>query len=335
MRKLMVVCAVLASGAAAQSSAAISGRVTDPDGGVLAGAFVQLKDAAQAATVFNTVSGDDGRYGFGDLAAGTYELSVNVPGMKGYKQAGIVLQAGQALRIDVGVEDGPTLRTLGEDPATLIAIFINRPDPPEGPAPRTADGKPDLSGMWLGGPAQLPELDLLPWAADLARQRTESNSKDYPPTYCLPAGPVPLLAPGFFKLVHAPNLLLMLFEGDTPGYRQVFLDGRGHPQDLDPTWTGHSTGRWEGDTLVIDSRGFNDKGWMDFEGRPYTEMLHVVQRIRRPDLGRLEIQVEVEDPGAYGKPWAVSKDASLAPDEEIREYICTENNRDIGHMVGK
>jgi len=181
----------------------------------------------------------------------------------------------------------------------------------------------------------MPEPDMLPWAEALAKERAENNSKDYPPTHCLPAGPVPLLSPGFFKLVQTPALLLMVSEGDTPGYRQVFLDGRVHPQDFGPTWLGHSTGKWDGDSLVIDSIGFRDKGWMDFEGHPHTEALHVIQRISRPDLGSLEIQITVDDPGAYRKPWIVNKTASLAPQDEILEYICNENNRDVAHMVGK
>jgi hypothetical protein len=129
--------------------------------------------------------------------------------------------------------------------------------------------------------------------------------------------------------------VILLFEGETPGYRQVFLDGRSHPAAFGPTWMGHSVGRWEGDTLVIDTVGFNDRGWIDFQGHPHTEMLHVVQRIRRPDLGHLEIAITVEDPGAYRKPWTTNKTATLAPDEEILEYICNENNRDVAHMVGK
>jgi len=311
----------------------IRGLIKDTDGGVPAIAFAQLKNT-QTSGVSNAVGSASGEYSFTPVAAGTYELSVIVPGMKTYQRKGIVVRPGQTLEIDVRMEDGPSLRTLGEDPAAIAAVFINRPPPPDGPTPRTADGKPDFSGVWVGGPAG-PEIEMLPWAETLTKERTASNSKDYPPSRCLPAGPVPLLGPGFFKLVQTPALLMMVFEEDTPGYRQVFLDGRVHPKDFGPTWLGHSTGKWDGETLVIDSVGYGDKGWLDFQGRPYTEALHVVQRIRRSDLGHLAIQITGDDPGAYRKPWTVNKDATLAPNDEIEEYICTENNKDVGHMVGK
>jgi hypothetical protein len=176
---------------------------------------------------------------------------------------------------------------------------------------------------------------MLPWAQALTKARAENNSADFPPSRCLPTGPVPLLGAGFFKLVQSSKLLMMVFEFETPGFRQVFLDERPHPQDFGPTWLGHSTGKWEGDSLVIDSVGFRDKGWLDFEGHPHSEALHVIQRIRRPDLGHLEIQITADDSGAYRKPWTTNKTATLAPLDEIEEYICNENNRDVAHLVGK
>ena len=318
----------------ALSQTAVTGAITDPEGGAFPGAFVTLKNT-QTAAVSNVVSAAGGKYSIDPVAPGVYELSVNMPGMKSYKRDGISVQQGQTLRIDVRLEDGPSLRTLGEDPAAIAAVFINRPPPPTGPAPRTLDGKPDLSGVWLGGPVQLPELDMLPWAEALTKERAANHSKDYPPSHCLPAGPAPVLAPGWFKIVQSPTALVILFEGDTPGYRQVFLDGRDHPKDFGPSWLGHSVGSWDGDTLVIDSVGFNDKGWVDFENHPHSDKLHVVQRMRRTGLGSLEIQITADDPGAYRKPWTVKKDASLAPDQEILEYICNENNRDAAHLVGR
>ncbi len=334
--KLLPMCLCLfATEALAQDRpGTITGAITDPEGGAFAGAFVQLKNTQTAATS-NAVSAAGGKYTFAEVATGAYDLSVNVPGMKGFKRSGIVIQPGQTLQIDARLEDSLSLRTLGEDPAAIAAVFINRPPPPSGPAPRTPDGKPDLSGMWLGGPAQVPELDMLPWAEALTKERAESHFKDHPLARCLPSGPVPLLGPDFFKFAQTNSLLILMLEGDTPGYRQVFLDGRPHPKNFGPTWNGHSVGKWDGDTLVIDSIGFGDQGWMDFEGHPYTEKLRVTQRVRRPDLGHLEIQITVDDPGAYSKLWTVNKIANLVPDEEIQEYICNENNRDTAHMVGK
>jgi hypothetical protein len=177
-------------------------------------------------------------------------------------------------------------------------------------------------------------VELLPWAEELADTRAASNSKEYPPSYCLPHGPVPLLEGGFFKLLHHPTSLVMLFETDTPGARQVFLDDRGHPDSFGPSWLGHSIGRWDRDTLVIDSIGFQDHGWLDFAGYPHSNRLHITQRLRRLDLGHLEITLTLDDPGAFRKPWTVTKTATLAPDEEIQEYICNENNKDVDHIVG-
>jgi hypothetical protein len=108
--------------------------------------------------------------------------------------------------------------------------------------------------------------------------------------------------------------------------RQVFLDGRRHPADPSPTWLGHSIGTWDHDTLVVDTIGFNDKGWLDNTGRPQTERLHVVERYRRPDLGHLEVEITIDDPGAYTRPWKIRRSLQLAPGEEIQEYICNENH---------
>jgi len=336
MRLSICVCiwACICAAAFSQStSGTIRGVITDTDGGVPAIAFAQLKNT-QTSGSSNAVGSASGMYSFTPVAAGTYELSVVVPGMKTFQRKGIVIRQGQTLEINVRMEDGPSLRTLGEDPAAIAAVFINRPPPPDGPTPRTTDGKPDFSGVWVGGPAA-PDLDVLPWAEALAKERTASNSADFPPSRCLPAGPVPLFGPGFFELVQSSKVLMMVFEEDTPGYRQAFLDGRVHPKDFGPTWLGHSTGTWDGDALVIDSVGFNDKGWLDFEGHPHTEALHVIQRIRRPNLGNLEIQITVDDPGTLRKPSTVIKTAALAPNDEIQEYICNENNKDVAHIVGK
>jgi hypothetical protein len=127
----------------------------------------------------------------------------------------------------------------------------------------------------------------------------------------------------------------MIFEGNIHSYRQIFMDGRKHPPDLDPTWYGHSIGRWEGDTLVIDTVGFNDKFWFDFRGFPHTEQLHTIERWTRKDLGTLINEVTIEDPGAYARPFKATFTAILQPPgEELLEYICQENNQDPPHLQG-
>jgi hypothetical protein len=209
------------------------------------------------------------------------------------------------------------------------------------PTPRTSDGKPDFNGLW--GPdhnfiyditSALKKGDVLPlqpWAEKVTRERM-SNAD--PEARCLPAG-VPRMAPYPWKIVQQPKLMVFLFEGNIHTYRQIFMDGRGHPDDPDPTWYGHSIARWEGDTLVVDSIGFNDKFWFDFAAHPHTEKLHITERYRRPDYSHLDFEVVIDDPGAYTRPFTMYGHSPLVEDSEIIEYICNENNQDVGHIVGK
>ncbi len=209
------------------------------------------------------------------------------------------------------------------------------------PAPRTADGKVDFSGIW--GPdrkfiydindALKPgeTLPIQPWALKLTKERL---SKDDPEALCLPAG-VPRQAPYPWRILQTGTHMFFLFEGNIHTYRQIFLDGRTHPADPDPTWYGHSVGRFEGDTLVIDSVGFNDRFWFDFAGHPHTDKLHTIERYRRPDSNTLEYEVTIEDPGAYTKPFTLYGRHAYETSTELMEYICNENNLDVQHIVGK
>jgi hypothetical protein len=213
--------------------------------------------------------------------------------------------------------------------------------PENRPAPRASDGKPDLNGLW--GPDRTfiyditstlkkgEVLPLQPWAEKVTKERM-SNSD--PEARCLPAG-VPRMAPYPWKIVQQPKLVVFLFEGNIHSYRQIFMDGRGHPDDPDPTWYGHSIGKWDGDTLVVDSVGFNDKFWFDFAGHPHTEKLHITERYRRTDYSHLDFEVVIDDPGAYTKPFTMYGHSPLVENSEIIEYICNENNQDVGHIVGK
>jgi hypothetical protein len=212
---------------------------------------------------------------------------------------------------------------------------------PKGPAPRTTSGKPDLSGVWSPDRAFIynietalkkgEKLPIQPWAEKLSAQRM---SKDDPEANCLPTG-VPRMAPYPWRIVQTPTHVFFLFEGNIHSYRQIFLDGRKHPADPDPTWYGDSIGTWDGDTLVVDSIGFNDKFWFDFAGHPHTEQLHVVERFRRPDLGHLDIEATITDPGAYTRPFTMYGHSVLQQNAELFEYICNENNQDVSHIVGK
>ncbi|HJZ74801.1 MAG TPA: hypothetical protein VKE51_23855 [Vicinamibacterales bacterium] len=213
------------------------------------------------------------------------------------------------------------------------------PPAPSGPTPRLPDGKPDLSGVWSGGGpvgdladglAKGETIPLLPEAKKIMDAR---QSKDDPEANCLPTG-IPRIAPYPWRIVQTPTHIFFLFEGNIHSYRQIFVDGRRHPDDPDPTWYGHSTGRWEGDTLVVDTIGFNDKFWFDFRGHPHTERLHTVERYTRTSLGLLENKVTIDDPGAYSRSFTVTFTARLRPNEELMEYICQENNQDVKHLTG-
>ena len=229
------------------------------------------------------------------------------------------------------------------DPTTTLGASQGRVrgTAPAGKAPRLADGKPDLSGVWNTdrnfiydlSDALKPgeELPLQPWAAKLTR---EHMSKDDPEANCLPTG-VPRLAPYPWNIVQTPKYTYFLFEGNIHSYRQIFMDGRKHSADPNPTWYGESIGHWEGDTLVIDSIGFNDLFWFDFAGHPHTDKLHVVEKYRRPDLGHLEWESTIDDPGAYTKPFTLYGHATLDPKGDLMEYICQENNKDVTHILGK
>jgi hypothetical protein len=174
----------------------------------------------------------------------------------------------------------------------------------------------------------------LPWAAKLMKERSENNTKDSPFSQCLPRG-VGLIGGVYpFKIVETPALVILLFEDWVPSHREIFMDGRPHPNDL-YTWMGHAVGHWEDDTLVVDRAGFNDAGWIDNSGKPHSSKLHVTERFRRPDFGHLEVQMTFDDPEAYAKPWTMKGVYDNAGEDELQEFICNENNRDAGHMVGK
>jgi hypothetical protein len=222
-------------------------------------------------------------------------------------------------------------------------------------APRAADGTPDLSGIWYvrlpgsgdsaeyaAGPeffnigASLPGgLPYQPWAATLVKARMEQFAKDDPIGICKPIGAVRLLTlPPPRKFVQLPHLFLILSERDVT-YRQVFLDRRPALTDPEPAWNGYSTGRWEGDTLVVQTIGFRDDTWLDRNGSPMTSAARLTERFRRVSYGRLEIELTVDDPKAYTRPWTVKLTQVIAPDTELLEYHCMDNEKDAGRLVGK
>ncbi len=315
--------------ALAQGGGSITGTVLDVDGVAVANAPIQLTNRSSKA-VLKTTSSKTGAYSLPQLPSGTYDLSVAPLGFNPYVRQNVSVTAPQSVRIDVQLVDYQ-FGTLGDGREFRIELYSPHKTP-SGPTPRTKDGKPDLSGVWYAQRPIDPGVpEPLPWAAALLRQRAENNSKDAPGAHCLPRGITNAGALFPFRLVETPALLVMLFEDDIPSHRQVFLDGRGHPKDMDPRWFGHSIGHWEGDTLVIDTVGFDDRSWLTAQGHPHTEMMHVIERFRRPDLGHLEIEFTIDDV----KPWIIKRAADLDTNDEVGEYVCTENNKDPEHMVGK
>jgi hypothetical protein len=196
------------------------------------------------------------------------------------------------------------------------------------PAPRTEDGKIDLSGVWIvsdrlqiaSNPPYQPAFQKL-W-----EERKKGASED-PAKFCLPNGVVRMTSRPY-KIVQTEKLVVLLSEGNTHSFRRFFLDGRPHNLDLEPnSWTGDSIARWEGDTLVVDSIGFNDRTWLDDTGKPHSDELHVVERYRRPSVNRLEIQYSIEDPKALTKPFTFTRVMTLVPGRDLQEYFCTDTNR--------
>ncbi len=310
----------------------ITGTVKDPVGGIVANVAVQATNTANGA-VTKAVSSAQGMYTLADLPAGSYDVSAALPGVQGFAQKAVTVAAGKSVGVDVDFKEGSQLSTLGED-ATSIAVDAKRHNPPSGPTPRTADGKPDISGVWWSPRTTDPgKPEFLPAAVEIARKRVEDNRKDSPQARCLPnaatrIGPL-------YQFVQSKAFLVMISDDDSPGFHQIYLDGRQHPKEPDPQWYGHSIGHWDGDTLVVDRVNFEEQVWLDQEAHPHSDKLHITERYRRPDLGHLETEVTVEDPGVLAKPWTMKKVADLAPGEEIREFICAENNRDVEHLVGR
>ncbi len=179
------------------------------------------------------------------------------------------------------------------------------------------------------------EIPLTPWGRALYQERIDNNGKDHPGVRCLPSGiPEKDTIPDGLKIVQTPDLIVVLHDSRTI-FRQIFTDGRPLPKDPQPTWQGYSIGKWDGDTLVVDTIGQNGKTWLDMKGLPGTESLHVVERFRRPTIGRMEIKVTIDDPKAYTRAWDVNMAWTLVPDTDVIESICEENSKDLPHMVGK
>ena len=221
------------------------------------------------------------------------------------------------------------------------------------PAPRAADGRIDLSGVWeainhpddapggiegIGAPKYMVNVmrdfkgavPFQPWAAGLFKQRQANKLRDNPNIRCLPVGVPRFVAYSHpYKIIQTPDLVVILYESQTL-FRQIFLDGRALPKDAEPTWLGYSVGKWEGDTLVVETSGFNDQTWLDGFGHPHSELMNVTERFRRRDVGRMDIEVVIDDPKAYTQQIRYVQPQELLPDGDLIEYVCNENAKPVG-----
>jgi hypothetical protein len=234
------------------------------------------------------------------------------------------------------------------------------------PTPRGRDGKPDLSGLWLTEPAPVelrgdtnPEvtavgeeplslyfLNILndfkpgdepvrPEEAAALHERQASFTRISPIAHCLPEGmPLVEIAPAPYKILQRAGLTVMLYERDTT-YRQIYTDGRKLPADPSPTWLGYSVGHWEGDTFVVESRGFNARGWLDARGHSHSEALHLTERFHRINFGTMQLELIIDDPQTYTRPFSVRIKQHLMPDSDLLESFCAENEKDAAHEVAK
>ncbi len=239
--------------------------------------------------------------------------------------------------------------------------FRGRPaGPPPGPAPRLPDnpyygvnaGKPDFGGlakgMWrvpyiidmqkqgCGGDGKPVVVPFNALGQKVFDERTATHSKDDPEGFCLPPGvPRMMYTPYPTEIFQLPDRILFIYEGGAHVWRIIWMDGRKQPVDPNPNYLGYSVGHWEGDTLVVDSIGFNDRTWLDAAGHPHGEKLHVTEKFTRPDANTLRLEATIDDPDYYTKPWTVVTTATWEPNQELMEYICQENNKDLQHLVGK
>jgi hypothetical protein len=313
------------------STGAIAGTLFDSIGDPVDHNEVQAENAESHA-VFKATTSAKGKYTLAKLPPGTYYVVASAPGLKPFVMKGVIVKASLTLKFDIRLGDTTQLNTLGEDRLRITADS-KRHTPSAGPTPRTPDGKPDLSGVWWNPDTVDPgKPEFLPAAIAIQKQRLEANSKDSPQARCLPSAP--LRNGPLWEFVQSKDFLVYISDDESPGFHQIYLDGRDHPADPNPAWYGHSIGRWDGDTLVVDRVGFDSRVWLDVESHPHSDKLHIIERYHRPDLGHLEIEITVDDPGVLAKPWTQKRVADLAR-EEMFEFICTENNRDVEHLVGK
>ncbi len=316
---------LLAATASAQDrDGQIHGVVTGPFDGLVANAPTRALHIASGNS-WRTSTDDDGRYQFVGLPAGDYRLQVRIRCCEygPYQSEPVALRAGAEHTFNIQLQQGFQLNTIGDDNGIATAQILANQDVADGPTPERPDGNPDLTGMWMYGSDPFPPAPrFTDWAAKLVAERTKNHFIESPRFRCLPTSlPIPTHTPPTFgKFVQTPDVIVILFEG-VLGFRQIFMDGRDHPADIDPSWLGHSIGRWEDDVLVVDTVGFNDRGWTGLT-HPRSEAFHVIERYRRTSHGDMELELTIEDPAVYEQPMVQQIPIYLAPDEVLFEFVC-------------
>ena len=326
---LVIIFCLVFEGATQDRLGTIAVQMIGPSEEEVSGAPVEAKNL-ETGHVSKAVSSVNGGYSFTQLPAGRYEISSPVAG---FERKEAELRAGESTRVDIRFKEvGASLGTIGDSPLYRRLSTYNRPAPPAGETPRTADGTPDLSGYWRLVNTEAGKPEMLPWAEALAKYRLENETEAIPPgSRCLPEDILRLN-----QMIQTRKYLLVLMEFNSQSHRLVFLDGREHPKEPDPTWFGHAVGKWEKDTLVVDRVGFNEGSWLVAgQGLPHTDMLHLIETYRRLDFGHLEVEMTVEDRGAYVKPWTRKTAYELQPNEDVHEYVCNENNLDPVNILKK
>ena len=338
---LPVVVAVIVTAAlfAQQATGGISGTVIDPNGNPVTNfndVDVQATNTATSAVFKARLDEKTGTFALTGLPAGTYDLVVPVGGAlyQNFTQKGVVVMAGETLRMMPSVSWGMNLGTIADAPDVLARDMARKAlSMPTTPTPRTLDGHPDFTGVYVnygnvgrfGGAGARPmPPKLQPAYAEKLKQLQAAGPVLQGSRICLPGA-----QPDFghvFKFVQAPSEVIHIGEESTPGFRQIFLDGRPHPKIWNPAWQGHSIGKWEGETLVVDTTGFNEQVAY---GPIHSEKLHIVERISRPDMAHLEIETTADDPEAWmpGETMKSAIHGVLALDQEVLEFVCQEGNR--------
>jgi hypothetical protein len=320
---------VAASLQAAQPTGSMKGSVLDADGGLVSRLETDftLTESATGKTVKGHLD-RDGHYVVGKLPAGSYSVDLVLPSRlyDRYQRANVVVAPGKTLELDLHIPWGMNLGTFGDDPLLQGADLRAKTKNVDGPIDRLPDGHPDLSGVWtsISDGFAPPAMPMKPWAQAMADELSKLK-QDNAGAYCLPQVAVPTLMAYPMRFVVARDRIVQLIEDMDPGYRQFFMDGRPHPDPAawNPAWYGHSVAHWEGDTLVVDTTGFN-------EITPgfgiHTENLHTVEKYTRISHGRMQVELFAEDPDAWTAPHTRKWMLGLVDDTEIVEFVCAEGH---------